>query len=101
MYLNITSMLSQGQMKRVEEAYDEATKSHCYHRHGCVIVGSGRVLGRGYNNSRTRYSDKIIGDCMTCHAEMAVFVIVKSNKWEVPHRASQFCYLLELHTVCC
>ena len=90
MYLNITKMLSQGQIKRIGEAYEEATKSPCYHRHGCVIVGSGRILGRGYNNPRTRYSDKIIDNCMTCHAEMAAIRdAVKSNKWEVPHRASQ------------
>ena len=80
-------MLSQSQTKLVSQAYDEAMKSPCYHKHGCVIFGSGRVIGRGFNNLRTRSSDKIIDKCMTCHAEMAAIrSVIKNKKWEVPRQ---------------
>ena len=57
--------------KCIDEAIWQAEKSPCAHKHGCVISGSGKILGRGYNNYRTYSSDGMIGQCCTCHAEVA------------------------------
>lgn len=53
------------------EAVNQATMSNVAHRHGCVIVCSGRIVGRGYNHNRSTSNDGLIKDCCTCHAEIA------------------------------
>jgi tRNA(Arg) A34 adenosine deaminase TadA len=85
-YVSITrTMLSKSQTKLVHEAYNEAVKSPCYQKHGCVISTSGRIIGRGFNNPRTTSSDKVLVKCMTCHAEAAAIrEVIKKYKREVP-----------------
>jgi tRNA(Arg) A34 adenosine deaminase TadA len=57
--------------KFASRAAEEAQRSPCQMRHGCVAVINGRIVGRGYNNYRSYSKDGFIHDCMTCHAEMA------------------------------
>jgi len=57
--------------KYISEAVMEAHKSPCWFRHGCVISGSGKILGKGHNNYRNRSTDKLLENCSTCHAEIA------------------------------
>ena len=81
-YVSITrTMLSKSQTKLIDEAYNEAAKSPCHHKHGCVISSSGRIIGRGFNNPRTTSYDKVLDKCMTCHAEAAAIrEIIKKYK---------------------
>ena len=57
--------------KCISEAISQAELSPCFHKHGCVISGSGRIVGRGYNNYRTRSNDGLLANSCTCHAEVA------------------------------
>ena len=57
--------------KFASRAAEEAQRSPCQMRHGCVAVINGRIVGRGCNNYRSYSKDGFIHDCMTCHAEMA------------------------------
>lgn len=41
----------------------EASKSPCLHKHGCVIIGGGKLLSRGYNHYNNKHG-------YSCHAEM-------------------------------
>lgn len=95
MYTSIPqTMLSNSQSKRIIEAYNEAVKSPCYHKHGCVISCSGKIIGRGFNNPRTTSSDKVLDRCMTCHAEAAAIrEVAKINKWEAPSKGVSRCKL--------
>ena len=78
----INNKLSNSQMEEVRnislrhyrfmaEAVLEAQKSPIHHKHGCVIVCNGKVMGRGYNHLRSTSSDGLIHDCCSCHAEIA------------------------------
>ena len=53
------------------EAVIEAHKSPIHHKHGCVIVCNGKIMGRGYNHLRSTSSDGLIHNCCSCHAEIA------------------------------
>ena len=53
------------------EAINEAIKSPIHHKHGCVIVSNGKIVGRGYNHLRSTSSDGLIHNCCSCHAEIA------------------------------
>jgi len=55
----------------IQNAADQARQSPCLMRHGCVAVLNGRIVGRGYNNYRSKSKDGFINNCMTCHAEIA------------------------------
>lgn len=55
----------------ISMAHEEAFKSPCYRRHGCVAVIQGRVVGRGHNHYRCNSSDGFVKNSCTCHAEMA------------------------------
>ena len=55
----------------IHAACIEAEKSPCLHKHGCVIAGSGRIYGKGYNNYRNHSSDGLLHECVSCHAEIA------------------------------
>lgn len=57
--------------KCIHAAIDQAFKSPCLHKHGCVIAGSGRIYGKGYNNYRNHSSDGFLDECVSCHAEIA------------------------------
>ena len=51
-------------------AFDEASKSPCLMKHGCIAVRNGKIVGRGHNHYRTMSSDKIISKMCSCHAEI-------------------------------
>ena len=53
-------------------AAEEAEKSVSCYRVGCVAVSSGKILARGHNNARTYSKDGMIGDSLSCHAEIDV-----------------------------
>ena len=53
-------------------AAEEAEKSVACYRVGCVAVSSGKILARGHNNARTYSKDGMIGDSLSCHAEIDV-----------------------------
>jgi len=55
----------------IQSAAEQAAQSPCLMRHGCVAVLNGRIVGRGYNNYRSKSKDGFINNCMTCHAEIA------------------------------
>ncbi|MGA0093876.1 MAG: hypothetical protein ACO3J2_06235, partial [Chthoniobacterales bacterium] len=40
-------------------------------KHGCVVVKNGKIVGRGYNSSRSTSSDNFISNSPSCHAEIA------------------------------
>ena len=63
--------LSNRDFKFLGMAHDEAFKSPCYRRHGCVAVIQGRVVGKGYNHYRSSTSDGFVQNSCTCHAEMS------------------------------
>ena len=64
-------MLSRSDEAFVNIASNEAEKSSLLMKHGCVVVKNGKIVGRGYNNSRSTSSDNFISNSCSCHAEMA------------------------------
>ena len=58
-------------------AIEEAEKSVASYRVGCIAVASGKILARGCNNSRTYSNDGMIGESLSCHAEIDVLRKVK------------------------
>lgn len=67
----VSNVVSNRDIKFIQYASQEATKSPCLMKHGCVIVANGRVVGRGYNHYRNTSKDGFIHDCFTCHAEIS------------------------------
>lgn len=55
----------------INEASNLAKKSTLLMKHGCVLVKNGRIVGRGFNSSRSASSDNFIKNSCSCHAEMA------------------------------
>ena len=73
---NIQTMMynadvSSGDMKYLNIAAEEATKSKVLMRHGSVAVCGGKVMGRGHNSYRTSSKDNFIKNTCACHAEIA------------------------------
>ena len=64
-------MVSNRDQRFIQIAAEEASRSKCLMRHGCVAVMNGRIIGRGYNNYRCHSNDGFIQNTMTCHAEIA------------------------------
>ena len=64
-------MISNRDERFIDMAANEALRSKCLMRHGCVAVINGRIVGRGCNNYRCHSSDGFINNTMTCHAEIA------------------------------
>jgi deoxycytidylate deaminase len=64
-------MVSNRDQRFIEIAADQASRSQCLMRHGCVAVINGRIIGRGFNNYRCHSNDGFIQNTMTCHAEIA------------------------------
>lgn len=64
-------MVSKKGERFIDSAAQQAIKSPCLMRHGCVAVMNGRVVGRGFNNYRCSSRDGFIKNTMTCHAEIA------------------------------
>lgn len=63
-------MLSNKDFGFINRALDACDKSVMNMCHGCVVVENNTVIGTGYNSSRTRFGDKFMKQCFSCHAEM-------------------------------
>jgi tRNA(Arg) A34 adenosine deaminase TadA len=73
-------MLSRQEEKFIATASYYATLSPMNNHHGCIVVLNGQEIGAGYNNYRNYSRDKIISDCLSCHAEIsAVRNAIKSE----------------------
>ena len=73
--------------KCIHVAIEEAFKSPCLHKHGCVIAGGGRIQGKGYNNYRNHSSDGFLDECVSCHAEIAAIRdALRFGRLKVGHR---------------
>lgn len=64
-------MISKKSLKFINVAIKEAEKSNILHKHGCVIVTSGKLMSKGFNNYRNISSDGFIKNSCTCHAEIS------------------------------
>ena len=64
-------MLSKQEEKYIASASHYATLSPMQNHHGCIVVVNGQPVGSGYNNYRNYSRDKIISDCLSCHAEIS------------------------------
>jgi tRNA(Arg) A34 adenosine deaminase TadA len=64
-------MLSKQEEKFIASASHYATLSPMNNHHGCIVVLNGQEIGAGYNNYRNYSRDKIISDCLSCHAEIS------------------------------
>jgi deoxycytidylate deaminase len=64
-------MLSKQEEKFIASASHYATLSPMNNHHGCIVVVNGQAVGSGYNNYRNYSRDKIISDCLSCHAEIS------------------------------
>ena len=62
--------LSKKHNRCIQAAINQSDKSPCAQRHGCVIGGSGKILGKGFNKYRTQFNDNINKNCTSCHAEI-------------------------------
>ncbi len=57
----------------IQFAAEQAVKSNVLtFRHGCIAVVSGKIVARGYNNTRTYSKDGFIKNTCSCHAETDV-----------------------------
>jgi len=78
--------LTTTQHRWIQVAFNEAEKSVYNSRHGCVIVKSGRIVGKGHNHLRARDRQNVINGCASCHAEAsAILNAIAVKKWHVPH----------------
>ena len=64
-------MVSRSDETFINIAINEAEKSSLLMKHGCVVVKNGKIVGRGYNSSRSTSSDNFISNSPSCHAEIA------------------------------
>jgi tRNA(Arg) A34 adenosine deaminase TadA len=77
-------MLSKKEERFIASARYYASLSDMYCHHGCVAVMNGVEIGNGYNSLRNYSKDKIIKNCMSCHAEIcAVRNAIKRTKLDV------------------
>jgi deoxycytidylate deaminase len=63
-------MISNKCQNILQVAYDEAQKSPCLHKHGCVASINGKIISRGFNNYGTCNVDKFCSYHGSCHAEI-------------------------------
>lgn len=54
----------------IERAIYESRRSTMMMKHGCVIASGNKIIATGFNNLRTRFSNKFIDESCSCHAEM-------------------------------
>lgn len=64
-------MLSKQEEKFIASASHYATLSPMNNRHGCIVVMNGQEISAGYNNYRNYSRDKMISNCLSCHAEIS------------------------------
>ena len=76
-------MISKNSFRFINAAIKEAEKSDIIQKHGCVIVTSGKIISRGYNNYRNVSKDGFLKNSCTCHAEIsAIRNFYKFKKYE-------------------
>lgn len=63
--------MSKKHMKLCEDALIESQKSQIAFQHGALITKGGKIITKGYNNSRSTYKRK---HCLCMHSEMVVIV---------------------------
>jgi tRNA(Arg) A34 adenosine deaminase TadA len=81
-------MLSKKEERFIASARYYASLSDMYCHHGCVAVMNGVEIGNGYNSLRNYSRDKIIKNCMSCHAEIcAVRNAIKRTKLDIGDRS--------------
>ncbi len=81
--------ISKTDIKYIEIAAGEATKSTETFRHGCVAVSSGKIIAKGYNHNRTVSQDGLISSMVcSCHAE--IDVLRKCLKQNITHKISLY-----------
>ena len=73
-------MLSQTEELFITLAGLESKKSDLVSKHGCVIVSNGKIIGRGYNSSRTQCKSGFLKNTCSCHAEIAAIRNVFKNQ---------------------
>ena len=64
-------MLSVKDEKFIALATYYASLSSMYFHHGCVISLKGNCIAHGFNHERTYSKDRVIENCVSCHAEMS------------------------------
>jgi tRNA(Arg) A34 adenosine deaminase TadA len=82
-------MTSTKQQRFISLAAQIATASPMLHRHGCVAVASGKIVGTGFNTYRGASKDGFIGNCCSCHAEIAAIRNTAKTHNKVVQRYSQ------------
>ena len=81
-------MLSKKEERFIASARYYASLSDMYCHHGCVAVMNGVEIGNGYNSLRNYSREKIIKNCMSCHAEIcAVRNAIKRTKLDIGDRS--------------
>lgn len=68
----MTELCSNKDIRYMDIAGHEASKSIVTYKHGCVAVVSGKIVARGCNSYRTYSNDGMISKTCTCHAEIEV-----------------------------
>ena len=63
-------MISNKCQNILQVAYNQALKSPCLHKHGCVACINGKIISRGFNNYGTCNADKFCSYHGSCHAEI-------------------------------
>tara|TARA_B100001094_G_C18004673_1_gene706995 strand:+ start:489 stop:728 length:240 start_codon:yes stop_codon:yes gene_type:complete len=79
-------MFSVRQQGFIQQAANVAMRSNMLHKHGCVAVASGKIVGRGYNIYRSMSSDGFISNCCSCHAEISAIRNCSKQYNKVVHR---------------
>ena len=79
----------------IQSAAEQAEMSPCLMRHGCVAVRNGRIVGRGFNNYRSKSKDGFINNCMTCHAEIGALRQVNKRETKRFNRISLYVVRLD------
>ena len=62
--------VTKNDMRFITEALSEAENSDMLMKHGCVVVESNKIIGRGWNNYRNQFGDGFLYKACSCHAEM-------------------------------
>ena len=82
-------MCSSKQESFISRAAEIAINSPMLHRHGCVAVASGKIVGWGFNTYRGASKDGFITNCCSCHAEIAAIRNAAKTNSKVVQRYSQ------------
>ena len=63
-------MISSQDQRFISEAFNTAHQSPCLHRHGCVAVMNGKIVGHGYNHYNVQSNSPFNTKGYSCHAEI-------------------------------